>query len=191
MTIRIKAKKTLNFKLIIFPKKIGSFESSKPPNHILKKISHNKTFNIKRKFPFIHFSQKTFILHPFFYFFYKIFSMGIKGDLSKMTEENTNFIGNLSTILKTLCMMIAGYAIGYAVSIGLDLPIDATQLSEILFTILCTIGAYIDAKNPNSFKWLHNDTTAPTEQQLVLKEIVLNEEYTTTDEEENGGDDGC
>ena len=114
--------------------------------------------------------------------------MGIKGDITKMTEENTNFIGNLSTILKTLCMMIAGYAIGYAVSIGLDLPIDATQLSEILFTILCTIGAYIDAKNPNSFKWLHNDTPAPTEQQLVLKEIVLNEEYET---DEDGGDDGC
>ena len=106
-----------------------------------------------------------------------------------MTEENTNFIGNLSTIVKTLCMMIAGYAIGYAVSIGLDLPIDATQLSEILFTILCTIGAYIDAKNPNSFKWLHNDIPAPTEQQLVLKEIVLNEEYTNPPED--GGDDGC
>lgn len=106
-----------------------------------------------------------------------------------MTEENTNFIGNLSTILKTLCMMIAGYAIGYAVSIGLDLPIDATQLSEILFTILCTIGAYIDAKYPNTFEFLGNNQNAPTEQQLVLKEIVLNEEYTNPTEE--GGEDGC
>ena len=106
-----------------------------------------------------------------------------------MTEENTNFIGNLSTILKTLCMMIAGYAIGYAVSIGLDLPIDATQLSEILFTILCAIAAYIDAKYPNTFQFLGNNKNNPVEQQLVLKEIVLNEEYTNPPED--GGDDGC
>ena len=109
-----------------------------------------------------------------------------------MTEQNnTNFIGNFSTIIKTLCMWIAGYAIGYFISIGLNLPISQEQLSEMFFIIICTIIAYIDAKNPNSFKWLHNDTTTPVEQQLVLKEIVLNEEYTTTDEEENGGDDGC
>lgn len=105
-----------------------------------------------------------------------------------MTED-TNFIGNASTIIKTLCMMIAGYTIGFAVSIGLDLPIDAAQLSEILFTIICFIGAYIDAKYPNTFKFLGNENPNPTEQQLVLKEIVLNEEYET--QEGDGGDDYC
>lgn len=106
-----------------------------------------------------------------------------------MTEENTNFIGNGSTIIKTICMMIAGYAIGYAVSIGLDLPIDATQLSEILFTILCAIAAYIDAKYPHTFQFLGNNKNNPVEQQLVLKEIVLNEEYTNPPEEDE--EDGC
>lgn len=111
----------------------------------------------------------------------------IKGEL--IMTEDTNFIGNASTIIKTLCMMIAGYTIGSAVSIGLDLPIDAAQLSEILFTIICFIGAYIDAKFPNTFKFLGNENTTPTEQQLVLKEIVLNEEYET--QEGDGGDDYC
>jgi len=101
-----------------------------------------------------------------------------------MTDE-TNYIGNLSTIFKTICMLIAGYAIGYAISIGLNLPISQEQLSEILFTILCAIGAYIDAKHPNTFNFLKNNTT-PAEQQLVLKEIVLNEEYETNEDDKDG-----
>lgn len=104
-------------------------------------------------------------------------------------ENNTNFIGNLSTIIKFISMTLAGYLIGLATANGLNLPIDTATLAEIIGTILFFIIAYIDAKNPNNFKWLHNDTTTPTEQQLVLKEIVLNEEYTTTDED--GGEDGC
>lgn len=105
-----------------------------------------------------------------------------------MTEENTNIIGNLSTIVKTILMMFAGAALGALASMGLDLPIDETQLTEISFTILCFIAAYIDAKYPNTFKFLGNSKNN-TEQQLVLKEIVLNEEYETTDE--GGGEDGC
>lgn len=103
-----------------------------------------------------------------------------------MTED-TNFIGNTTTIIKTLLMMIAGYAIGYAASIGLNLPISQAQLSEILFTIICLIAAYLDAKYPNTFAFLGNKNN--TEQQLVLKEIVLNEEYET--ETEGNDDDGC
>lgn len=105
-----------------------------------------------------------------------------------MTEENTNFIGNISTVIKTILMMIAGWALGYLASKGLNLPIDASQLTEIFFTLLCFVAAYIDAKYPNTFKFLGNSKNN-TEQQLVLKEIVLNEEYETTDE--GGGEDGC
>lgn len=106
-----------------------------------------------------------------------------------MTEENTNFIGNVSTIIKFIAMTLAGYLLGLAASYGLNLPIDQATLAQLIGTILLFIFAYIDAKNPNSFKWLHNDTPAPTEQQLVLKEIVLNEEYTNPPEED--GENGC
>lgn len=92
-----------------------------------------------------------------------------------------NLIGNVSTIVKTILLMISGWAIGYAVSIGLDLPIDATQLSEILFTIICFIVAYIDAKFPNSFKRLGNYKPPITYPQ---GEVVLNDEYETIEEEE-------
>ncbi|MDO5827282.1 MAG: hypothetical protein Q4Q19_03370 [Methanobrevibacter sp.] len=94
-----------------------------------------------------------------------------------MTENN--YIGNISTIVKTACMIIAGYAIGYAVSIGLNLPITQEQLSETLFIILCFIGAYIDAKYPNTFNFLGNNN--PVDMGTILgypsEELVLNDEY--------------
>ena len=106
-----------------------------------------------------------------------------------MTE--TNYIGNISTIVKTVCLWIAGYAIGYAVSIGFNLPISQEQLSEVLFIIICTIIAYIDAKFPNSFNWLGNGTKVDMGTVLGYpsEESVLNDEYIT--EVEEGGDDVC
>ena len=98
------------------------------------------------------------------------------------TEENTNFIGNLSTIIKFISMTLAGYLIGLAASQGLNLPIDTATLAQLIGTILFFIIAYIDAKNPNTFKFLDNHKIT-TEQQLILKEIVLNEEYETPEKE--------
>jgi hypothetical protein len=103
-----------------------------------------------------------------------------------MTE--TNYIGNISTIIKTVCMMIAGYAIGYFISIGLNLPITQEQLSEIIFTVICFIAAYIDAKFPNSFNFLGNGNLVDMGTILGYpsEEVVLNEEYETEEVEEDG-----
>ena len=84
-----------------------------------------------------------------------------------------NEIGNISTIVKFISMTIAGYLLGALAAKGLNLPIDATTLSQLIGTILFFIIAYIDAKFPNTFGY-------PTE------ETVLNEEYETEVEE-----DGC
>ena len=83
-----------------------------------------------------------------------------------------NNIGNITTTIKTICMLIAGYTIGYLVSIGLQLPINQEQLAEILFTLLTLIGAYLDAKYPNNFQFLHPEETLEQE-----TETVLNDEY--------------
>lgn len=93
-----------------------------------------------------------------------------------MTE--TNYIGNLSTIVKTILMMVAGRAIGYAVSHGLNLPIDAEQLTEILFVIICFVAGYIDAKFPNSFNFLGNGNLVDMGTILgyTSEEVVLNDE---------------
>lgn len=106
-----------------------------------------------------------------------------------MTE--TNYIGNISTIVKTILMMVAGWALGYATAHGLNLPIDAAQLTEILFVIICFIAAYIDAKFPNSFDFLGNGNLVDMGTILGYpsQEVVLNEEYET--EIEGDQEDGC
>lgn len=106
-----------------------------------------------------------------------------------MTE--TNYIGNITTIIKTICMMFAGYFLGYMISIGLNLPISQEQLSEIFFTIILFIAAYFDAKYPNTFDFLGNGNLVDMGAILGYpsQEVVLNEEYET--EIEGDQEDGC
>lgn len=112
-----------------------------------------------------------------------------------MTDETTNYIGNISTVIKIFSMWLAGLCIGALAAQGLNLPIDTSTLAEAITSILFVFAAYIDAKYPNTFGFLGNNKQ--TQQQMVLKEIVLNEEYenSETDEEEetceNEGEDGC
>lgn len=100
-----------------------------------------------------------------------------------MNDEN-NYIGNISTLGKTIVMMFAGWCIGYFASKGLNLPIDAETLAETIFTVLCFLGAYIDAKYPNTFKFLHNNKECDCAV-LETEEDLINEEYISND------DDGC
>lgn len=67
-----------------------------------------------------------------------------------------NYTGNISTIVKWISMLIAGQVIGALAAQGLNLNVDATTLSEVIgaFIFLC-IG-YIDAKYPNTLKFLGN-----------------------------------
>ena len=86
---------------------------------------------------------------------------------------NNNLIGNVTTIIKYICMAISGWAIGIMVSHGLNLPITESQLSEILFTIIVFVIGYLDSRYPNTFNFLGNkprNTIDPTEP-------VLNQEY--------------
>ena len=90
-----------------------------------------------------------------------------------------NVIGNLSTVVKTISMAIAGWFIGILISHGLDLGIDASQLSEVIATIIFIGIAYIDAKYPNSFSFLGNSKTINP-----VTDEPLNYEYVTGSEED-------
>ena len=83
-----------------------------------------------------------------------------------------NTIGNITTIGKFIATMIAGWIISLAIANGLDLGIDACTLAEVIGAVLGLIYGYIDAKYPNTFKFLGNATVPvdPTEP-------VLNDEY--------------
>lgn len=74
-----------------------------------------------------------------------------------------NAIGNISTVIKIISMAIAGQCIGILVSHGLDLGIDASQLSEVIFLIIGVLLAYVDAKYPNTFKFLGNQPVTQCE----------------------------
>lgn len=86
---------------------------------------------------------------------------------------NNEFIGNLTSIVKTILLGFAGYFLGYCVSIGLNLPITAEQLSEILFMLLCLAWSYFDMKYPNAFKCFKSNAISNVE----TEEDLINDEY--------------
>ena len=83
-------------------------------------------------------------------------------------------------------MTIAGWAIGTLTAHGLNLPVDTATLSQIISAIIFLFIGYIDAKYPNTFKFLHNtEDVDPTV--INDEDLILNEEY----EWLGDGDDGC
>jgi putative effector of murein hydrolase LrgA (UPF0299 family) len=66
-----------------------------------------------------------------------------------MSKEKLN-IGNISTIVKYISMLIACWFIGLLINHGINLPISTEGLSEVIGAIIFLILAHIDATNPNS-----------------------------------------
>ena len=93
---------------------------------------------------------------------------------------NEELIGNLTTIIKTISVMFAGYALAYFVSIGLNLPITQEQLSEVIMIVIFFLIAYIDAKHPNTFPFFGN---AKAVLAYDNEETVMNDEYVYPEEE--------
>ena len=83
-----------------------------------------------------------------------------------------NTIGNLSTIVKIISMTLAGWIITALAAQGYNLGVDAVTLASVIGAVIGLILSYIDAKYPNSFKWLGN---APIP--IETEETVLNDEY--------------
>jgi len=71
-------------------------------------------------------------------------------------STDTNFIGNVSTMVKLISMWLAGWFIGILISHGLNLPMSQEQLSQIICSIILLAVGYVDAKYPNTFKFLGN-----------------------------------
>lgn len=85
---------------------------------------------------------------------------------------NEEFLGNFTSIVKTVLLAFAGYCLGSLVSIGLNLPITAEQLSEIVFMLLCLVWSYFDMKYPNAFKCFKSNTVS-----VETEEDLINDEY--------------
>ena len=87
---------------------------------------------------------------------------------------DNNIIGNGSTIIKTLSLTIAGYILAGLAAQGYDLGIDVNILASLIGAIIGLIISYVDAKYPNTFRFLDN---APTETITDEEPLLLNEEY--------------
>ena len=96
-----------------------------------------------------------------------------------------NIKGNLTTIIKWISMYIAGWTIGTLTAHGLNLPVDTTILSQVIFAFIMLLVGYLDAKYPNTFKFLHNNN--PTDPTIIEDEdLILNEEYEWLGDDSDG-----
>lgn len=94
--------------------------------------------------------------------------------------DGNNYVGNISTVVKYVSMLIAGYFISLLASYGFNLNVDQTLLSEIIGSIIFLILAHIDATHPNTLKILGN-------QNLTTKEDItadIPEDTTEADQDE-------
>ena len=99
--------------------------------------------------------------------------------------DNNNIIGNGSTIIKTLSLTIAGYILAGLAAQGYDLGIDVNILASLIGAIIGLIISYVDAKYPNTFKFLHNNN--PTNPTIIEDEdLILNEEYEWLGDDSDG-----
>lgn len=77
---------------------------------------------------------------------------------------NEDTLGNLTTLIKICIMTIAPYI---AVQLGTD---DGTVIAFLTATVTFVL-AVLDAKYPNSFKFLHDPETIPEPEPVTIPDI--------------------
>ena len=93
-------------------------------------------------------------------------------------QEETNIIGNSTTILNSLILMITGLIVGKYGATLLQFGIDETILTQIISFIVFTAFAYINAKYHNT--WFGNSAEEPTpiiQNDIFDNDAPLNDEY--------------
>ena len=106
-------------------------------------------------------------------------------------QKETNIIGNSTTIINTIILMLTGIIFGKWGATLLQFGIDQTILTQIITFIIFTAFAYLNAKNHNNY-FNKTETVDPTTTPTTDTEIfdndapILNDEYTT-----NSDEDGC
>lgn len=95
--------------------------------------------------------------------------------------SNENYIGNLSSIVKTISMLFAGAIIGLLPHHGLKLGVDTTTLSEVIGAIIFLALAYIDMKYPNT---IIRGKTTPEEEDNQVYDVDPALEYDNLGDEE-------
>ena len=69
-----------------------------------------------------------------------------------MTKQN-NFlnIGNITTILNSIFLILLGYIVPYLISLGFNIPWDISVMASFLTAIVLGIFSYFNASRHNNF----------------------------------------
>lgn len=90
-----------------------------------------------------------------------------------MNEEDKYLtIGNATTVINSLILIVAGYIIGGLASIGFNLPVSQAELASILTAIIFGVFSYINAKKHNNLFDNETDTITIPVNQLNEAEIT-------------------
>ena len=100
-----------------------------------------------------------------------------------MSNNESNYIGNGTTIGKFILITFAGWVISLAASKGLDLGVDAQTLAQILGVIFGLAYSYLDAKYPNTLKWFNNAVNPVIENEEIINDIDPTSEYEVGEEQ--------
>lgn len=76
------------------------------------------------------------------------------------TKKKEIIIGNTTTVINTIALMISGAIFGVLASLGLKLPFDMYALASVIGIIIMTIFSYFNAKYKNTY--FDNDTDTLT-----------------------------
>lgn len=75
-----------------------------------------------------------------------------------MEEKNQIIVGNITTIIKFVSLMLSGAIFGMISAFGLKLPFDNYTLAGIIGLIIGAVFSYVDAKYQNTFFNKNADT---------------------------------
>lgn len=86
-------------------------------------------------------------------------------------------IGNITTIINSIMLILAGYIIGWLLSIGFKLPISQAELGSLLTAIVFGLFSYINAKKHNNFWDKDNDVISIPADELTDAQIRAIENF--------------
>ena len=74
-----------------------------------------------------------------------------------MTSKNYITIGNITTIVNTIIVVVAGYLFGLLTGFFGSLPFSEAQLAGVISAVVFLIFGYVNAKKHNNFFDKEND----------------------------------
>ncbi|WP_458454375.1 hypothetical protein [Methanobrevibacter sp.] len=94
-----------------------------------------------------------------------------------MEENNFLSIGNITTIINTVALIISGYLFAFLTGLFGGLPFTELELAGVIGSIIGLIFGYINAKNHNTFWDKKTDKITFKTDNLTTEQINLIQDF--------------